>query len=296
MPIDRAAAEAFIWSTARLLDRHRYAFLFADGPADPVIEALRAYRNPDGGFGHALEPDVRCPSSQPSPTLYALEILHEAGAADGELASGARAWLAEIAGSDGSIPSVLPDFAGYPHAPWYTAAPESMLTFAVVAACHDGGQAEGEWLARATDWCWRSIETREQPAGYWLKFALAFLDAVPEEERARAAIASLAGRVDPSAVEPVGGVEGERLRPLDLSPRPGSRSRELVTQTQIEAHLDAVQSEQHQDGGWTFDWLAWSPAQSAEWRGIVTIRALTWLRDNGRLQACPVPVKNANVR
>ncbi len=32
-----------------------------------------------------------------------------------------------------------------------------------------------------------------------------------------------------------------------------------------------------------FDWLAWSPAQTADWRGIVTIRALTWLRDNGRL-------------
>jgi hypothetical protein len=283
MPIDRAAAETFIWNTARLLDRHRYAMLFEDGPAEPVINALRGYQNPDGGFGHALEPDVRCPSSQPSPTLYALEILHEAGAADGELAEAAQGWLAQIAGPDASIPSALPDFDGYPHAPWYSAEPGSMLTLALVAACHEGGATTGDWLEQATEWCWHSIETNQQPAGYWLKFALTFLDAVPDEKRADTAIASLVGRVDPSAVEPVGGTEGERLRPLDLSPRPGSRSRALVTEAQIEAHLDAVQSEQREDGGWMFDWLAWSPAQTADWRGIVTIRALTWLSDNGRL-------------
>jgi len=63
MPIFRRAAENFIWSAARLLDRHRYAMSFADGPAGPVIDSLRGYRNPDGGFGHALEPDLRCPGS-----------------------------------------------------------------------------------------------------------------------------------------------------------------------------------------------------------------------------------------
>jgi hypothetical protein len=142
---------------------------------------------------------------------------------------------------------------------------------------------DDEWLGRATDWCWRSIETTEQPRGYWLKFACAFLDAVPDEQRARAAIASLIARVDTSTVAPVGGAEGEALRPLDLSPRPGSRSRGLVGEDQIEAHLDAVESEQQQDGGWMFDWLAWSPAQTTDWRGNVTLRALIWLRDNGRL-------------
>ncbi len=72
------------------------------------------------------------------------------------------------------------------------------------------------------------------------------------------------------------------LRPLDLSPRPGSRSRDLVTEAQIRAHLDEVENGQQDDGGWMFDWPAWSLAQTAAWRGVVTIRALVWLRDNGR--------------
>jgi hypothetical protein len=73
------------------------------------------------------------------------------------------------------------------------------------------------------------------------------------------------------------------LHPLDLSPHPGSRSRGIVSEAQVEAHLDLVESDQQQDGGWLFDWLAWSPAQTIDWRGNVTIRALSWLRDNQRL-------------
>ncbi|MDQ6807191.1 MAG: hypothetical protein M3065_20070, partial [Actinomycetota bacterium] len=74
MPIDITASERFIHANARLLDRHRLAVLLNDVSAAPVLDALRAYRNPDGGFGHALEPDVRAPESEPASTLHALEV------------------------------------------------------------------------------------------------------------------------------------------------------------------------------------------------------------------------------
>ena len=89
MPVDQRAAESFIWSAARLLDRHRYTLLFADGSAEPVLEALRGYRNADGGFGHALEPDLRCPASQPAPTLHALAS-PERGRSGGQRAGSRR--------------------------------------------------------------------------------------------------------------------------------------------------------------------------------------------------------------
>jgi len=281
MAVDQRAAEDFIWRAARLLDRHRYALLFADGSAKPVLEALRGYRNADGGFGHALEPDLRCPGSQPAPTLHALDVLKEAGAADSEMARDARAWIVSIADGDGGIPFVLAGFEDYPHAPWWSPQPGSFLTFELAAVLHGSGIADDEWLDRATDWCWRSIDTNEQPSGYWLKNACRFLDNVPDEQRARAAIASLATRVGPSVLAGDGADGG--LRALDLSPRPGSRSRDLVSEASIEAHLDAVESGQQEDGGWTFDFSAWSPAQTTEWRGVVTIGALTCLRDHGRL-------------
>jgi hypothetical protein len=189
MPVDQRAAESFIWCAARLLDRHRYALLFADGSSEPVLEALRGYRNGDGGFGHALEPDLRCPASQPAPTLHALAVLNEAGAAGSEMARDARAWIVSIAEGDGGIPFVLAGFEDYPHAPWWSPQPGSFLTFELAAVLHASGITDDEWLDRATDWCWRSIETTEQPGGYWLKNACRFLDTVPDEQRARAAIA-----------------------------------------------------------------------------------------------------------
>jgi hypothetical protein len=47
--------------------------------------------------------------------------------------------------------------------------------------------------------------------------------------------------------------------------------------------LDHLAAGQSDDGGWTFNWLAWSPAAEMEWRGFVTVETLTLLRANGRI-------------
>ena len=67
---DINAAAVFVAANARLLDRRRFQRLFEDGPAAPVRDAVAAYRNDDGGFGHALEPDCRAPGSQPPPRRW----------------------------------------------------------------------------------------------------------------------------------------------------------------------------------------------------------------------------------
>ena len=116
-----------------------------------------------------------------------------------------------------------------------------------------------------------------------MKFALDFLDHVPDPARAGAAIESLRSRIGADGSIPVpGGTENERLTPLTLSPRPGARSRALFTDDQIEADLDRLEQGQQEDGGWTFDWLAWSPGQSVEWRGAMTLRALATLHAHRR--------------
>ena len=50
----------------------------------------------------------------------------------------------------------------------------------------------------------------------------------------------------------------------------------------IAAHLDALAAGQREDGGWTFNWVAWSPAAEADWRGALTVDALATLRAHGR--------------
>src|SRR5919202_2225936 len=116
---DLPAATAFVWRTARLLDRLRFAYLFLTGQRDPVLSALRAYRNPDGGFGNALEPDFRGPVSQPATVEVALRVLDEADALDDPMVAQACDYLAGSTTPDGGVPFVLPSVQAYPRAPWW---------------------------------------------------------------------------------------------------------------------------------------------------------------------------------
>src|SRR6201991_2663174 len=94
---DFNAAAGFVAANARVLARRRFERLFEDGPAAPVRDAVAAYRNDDGGFGHALEPDCRAPGSQPAAVAMALSMMNETDAWDGGLVRGACDWLAAVA-------------------------------------------------------------------------------------------------------------------------------------------------------------------------------------------------------
>lgn len=284
MPVDVDAAQRYVLANARLLDRHRLGVLVGRSPVSAVIEALRPYRNPDGGFGHALEPDVRAPESEPTSTLQALEILAEVGELDDPMVTDAAAWVASIAETDGGIPFTMPTAAAHPHAPWMVPSDGgSHLTFGLAAALWKAGSG-GDWLDRATLWCWDRLRRPEELSGYWVRFALAFLDRVPDQERAGAAIEGLRPLIGADGSLPVpGGTEDERLTPLALSERPGARSRALFADDQVQADLDRLEQGQQEDGGWTFDWLAWSLGQSVEWRGAMTLLALRSLDAHGRI-------------
>lgn len=290
MPIDVDSAERFILANSRLLERHQLAVLLHGAPVGPVLDALRAYRNADGGFGHALEPDVRAPASEPASTLHALEVLAQIGSLDDSMVAGAAAWIATIADADGGLPFVMPTAAAYPHAPWMVPSDGgSHLTFAIAGILWEAGSTE-PWLQGATEWCWARLEGPEKLSGYWVKFGLDFLDKVDDETRAVAAIDSLRPQLGPDGAIPVpGGTENERLTPLALSDRPARRSRALFNDEQIEADLDRLEAGQQSDGGWTFDFLGWSAGQSCEWRGIVTLGALANMRAHERIKLARIP-------
>jgi hypothetical protein len=186
MSIDLQAARHFIESGARVLERHQLTVLLDNGPVEPVLTALAAYQNDDGGFGHALEPDVRCPGSQPTAALAALDVLTDINATHTPMVTAVADWIATIAHPDGGIPTVLPSADGHPHAPWMTPSPEAgFLTYALAAGLWQLG-ARTSWLDTATTWCWNQIEAIDKPVGYTVKFALQFLDAVPDPARAAA--------------------------------------------------------------------------------------------------------------
>jgi hypothetical protein len=54
MNFDLAAAQSFMASHARVLDRRRLELLVDGGDPTPVLAAVDAYRNPYGGYSWGL--------------------------------------------------------------------------------------------------------------------------------------------------------------------------------------------------------------------------------------------------
>ena len=276
-------AEDFLWRHARLLERLRFAFHFRGGDPARVIDALRPYQNADGGFGHALEPDLRGPESQPVPVEVALFVMDQVGVIDAVLLDGCLRYLESITRPDGGVPWVLP--AAGPHGPWWRPAdglPGSLNPTASIAGLLVKNGVEHPWVDRAVGFCWTALDGLTDPGPYDVLAVLKFLEHVPDRPRAEAVLAAHGPAIramvalDPDA-------EGDAHGPLDFAPAPDSLARVLFPAAAIDRHLDALQAKQEPDGGWNFTFPSWAPATRPEWRGWVTVEALLTLRENGRL-------------
>jgi hypothetical protein len=298
MNIDLPAAMAFVATHGRVLERRRLERILggtdvANG-VDPtgVLAGLDGYRNPDGGYGWGLEPDLRSPESQPIGAMHAFEVFAEVAPTTTPRAVELCDWLGAHTLADGGLPFALPitDPAG--NAPWF-GDPDSntsslQTTAQVVAnahlvARHDPGVAGHPWLARATAWCLTTISGIEAaPFAYELLFAIRFLDAAADVVPDAAPLLDRLGRFVPAdGLVPVqGGVEGEALRPLDIAPRPAGAARRLFPDDLIAAELRRLAAKQRPDGGWTVEFTSASPAATLEWRAYATVQAVALLRDH----------------
>jgi hypothetical protein len=282
-------AAGFVWRTGRLIDRHRFAHLFLGGDRAPVLAALAAYQNPDGGFGNALEPDLRGPGSQPEPVEVAFWVLDEVDAMDDPMVASACDWLASVSTAAGGVPFVLPSVLEHPRAPWWQTEPDPPAdlnpTAAIAGLLHKHNVAH-PWLEGATAFTWRAVDAIGETSPYEVRSVLTFLDHVPDRERAETAFRRVGDLtmaqglvdLDPDA-------EGDVHTPLDFAPSPDTMARRLFTDEVIEAHLDRLLASERDDGGWTVGFPAWTEAAGLEWRAWITVHNLGVLKAYGRLTA-----------
>jgi hypothetical protein len=299
------AADRFMLSQARLLERRLLATVFLGQPAARVVDAVRGYQNDDGGFGQAMEPDTRCPASLPIYVEVAFQALAAAASAGhGPASHGAAefgaayagmveracdflARTAKDAGAGGAVPPAFPVIESFPRAAhWteWTYQPGLNPTAGLVGLLYKLG-VDHPWRAEGATYCWRQLDSGELPGdAHAVSETLIFLEHVPDRDRADQHAALLAAtladlpmfHLDPDAA-------GYGLSPLHLAPEPGSRWRSLFTDSQIDGHLDRLERDQQPDGGWPISWEPPSEAAVWEWRGMVTLQALRTLTSYGRL-------------
>ncbi|WP_190217287.1 hypothetical protein [Streptomyces griseosporeus] len=292
-----ARAEQFVWLTARVLEQRLFAHLFRNASADPVETALDAYRNDDGGYGHALEPDLRGPVSQPLHTARALRVLDSVRRCGGQRVERVCRYLTSVSTADGALPAIHPSQRGYPTAPFVPVVddpPSELLATGPVVGLLHRNAVWHAWLFRATDFCWQRIESLEKSHPYEVEAAVAFLDSAPDRSRAEAAADRLGRLVrehrlaalDPDdlgayLVSP-GYAPAEHHFPHDYARTPASLARAWFTDAEMTRSLDFLAAEQQPDGGWPVRWRQWAPAPALEARPIVTLEALRTLRAYGR--------------
>jgi hypothetical protein len=79
MHMDRIEkARQFFEHHGRDIDRIRFDYHFGSASQEALLETLGRYQNPDGGFGHGLEVDIKAPDSNPFATELALLICIQA--------------------------------------------------------------------------------------------------------------------------------------------------------------------------------------------------------------------------
>lgn len=287
MAASLAAAREFVYREARPLDQRLFAVLFEGGSANGVVRALEAYRNDDGGFGHGLEPDKRCPASQPVDVAFAFEMLDLAGARPNRLAEDACGFLAGLADERGAVAMALRSVLDYPHADhWggeWAYEPGVWATSSTAGWLHAFG-VHHPWLDRATAFCLDELERRPPDDAHELREALRFLEHVPDRGRANEIRPRVSAALEHASYFLASAASDEYgLSPLEFAPRPESPSRSLFADDQLAQHLDRLERDQQPDGGWPIRWEPPSEASRLEWRGNRTVLAVATLSAYGRL-------------
>lgn len=291
-----AAAQTYIMTSGRTLDRARFQVHFAGGDPAEVVDALAAFQNDDGGFGHGLEPDLRTPASSAIATSMALAIMREVDAPtrDPLVNAAVRYLLRTYDGAEHVWPIVPPAVEDAPHAPWWTYA-ESKTAFngfrinpkasllghlyhfatkldAVTSLLEVAGQSLLEDVAAIPD----------DELG--MHDFLALLDLISTANVPDALQRPLTGKLRRAtnilvATDPARWAE-YTLQPLQVAPAPDSLLASAIDQAAIEANLDYRIDEQTADGSWDLPWSwdfvdarAWAQAEK-DWKGFHAVNNL----------------------
>lgn len=299
-------ARHFLLYHARPLERALFQHRFEDAGTEGALTALSTFQNSDGGFGRALEPDLRSPSSSALATAIGLRMLSVLDCpADEPLVQRAVAYLENAFEEENGTWHVAPkDVNSYPHAPWWHDKEGSLeRTFdgfqiipraLVVAGLYSySSLLPIEWLERVTEETIEYIESAPELGGGGgsdLEYAITLAETRDLPHRWVQRLENRIREVIPKVV--IGDPERWNsycLTPLRVIRTPESIGADLVADM-VQKHLDYQIDHQSAEGTWdpVWSWAGSYPEDWAqarlEWRGHLTLESLTQMKAFGRIE------------
>ncbi|MFW5743956.1 MAG: hypothetical protein ACOC2D_11840 [Spirochaetota bacterium] len=283
-----SAATDFILANARLLERRIFAALYGDGDGASVAAVVSAYRNADGGLGHALEPDIRCAESQPLFVEEGLAALEAVGAGVEALAIGLCDYLSRVCDPRGLVAPIVGSALTAPHAAHWTerALEPGLNPTAGICGLLHAQRVRHDWLERATESCVAAVRAQPPAEAHSLRCVARLAEYHPDPTE-RSSLREIVAAALPGSSFYLADASASEygLTPLAFAVTADSPWRELFTPDQLEAHLHALAAEQQDDGGWPIRWQPPSAAAVQEWRGYATLGAVRTLVSYGVLDA-----------
>ena len=270
MAINLKQARDYVYQNGVLWERDLFAYLFQDGDLRRLHNSLRCYRNDDGGYGHAMEHDIRCPDSHPLALEFLLSVLAQNDLPAGDLLDGASAWVEQNQNADGSLrnpPAVL----DYPHAPWWNEGGQTMPD-SIVGNLIKYDRASDAVKRSTAAWISQHVTLDAIRANEWLFMAyhaydyFMNVDDFPEIEAYRAA--TIENIVECAQKAP----ERQYYTLFRFAPTPDSPVARAVPRDLLNRFLDYLAETQKPDGGWTDE------HSLPQWMPYTTITNLLALR------------------
>jgi hypothetical protein len=297
-------AKNYLYSYGRPLDQRRFEYHFEGGSQAAVLEALAAFQNQDGGFGRALEPDLRTAASSVIATSTAFGILREieASARKPAVQLGVQYLLDSYDAEKGVWPIIPPEVENAPHAWWWSFADsaENFGGFLVNPRAAIAGHLQQYCKLVPPDFL-NGVKAAvlEQLAAYSgpmpvydfdCFLGLAEADGLPEGEEKQ--IVDKLAQLLPDILQrdPEKWLSEGGITPLVAAPRPDSVLSGVVGDELVQANLDVEIAAQLEDGSWPLGW-DWSPidqeawnAAERDWKGFIIVNKLRTFRAYGRLK------------
>lgn len=293
-------ARRFIEEKGRPLEAARFRVVFDNAPAEEVIKALANFQNTDGGFGRALEPDLRTLDSSALATSVAFQIMREIGAANNELAAPAIAYLLKTIDENRLRWSMIPESAeNGPHAPWWSQSglQESFGFFRL--------NPTAELLGYLYDYSELVPVKMIDALSNQILLRLKALDSIGMHDflsvkrlaetknlnssYRQAMLEQLFRLMDSALVRDPDQWADYGLKPIQVADSPGSPFYPAL-QELVPANLDYEINSQNEDGSWPVSWSwgglfpeSWEIARM-EWAGVITLRQLIDLKNYDRIE------------
>ena len=297
-------ARQYVLANGRDLDRRLFEYHFESGNKEAVLETLAAYQNEDGGFGQALEPDLRTAASSAVATALGLHLLREVKATAGQpIVQRAINYLLDTFDDERQVwPIIPPEVEDAPHAPWWSYADSAQNFRGFLAnprACIVGHLhayntlVPAEFLSHITgsvvDHLATTPEDEISMHDLLCYLGLAEAENIPTDQSqiVLKKLATVAAKIVALAPEQWASYS---LRPLDLASRPDAPLASSVESSSIDANLDYEIDQQLDDGSWSLAWSwgglypeVWAVAER-EWKAAMIIIKLRVLRAHGRIE------------